>query len=68
MAMVIITIQDRPDHTTEVRLDCEPTPTSSTSEFTVAQKLAAAALAAIERAMKAEPPKIIIPSETPIQH
>jgi hypothetical protein len=62
MALLLITISDRPDGTVEIGLKVEPPMQPGQKDATRAQVLAAAALTAIEIEMKDGPDLIMPPA------
>jgi len=62
MAMVIITIQDMPDGTVDVRMNSEPIVQPGQTEFTQAQRMGAVSLNAIKGALdeESERPRLVL--------
>lgn len=62
MSMVIITIQDMPDGTVDVRMNSEPIVQPGQMEFTQAQRMGAVSLNAIKGALdeESERPRLVL--------
>lgn len=62
MSMVIITIQDMPDGTVDVRMNSEPIVKPGQTEFTQAQRMGAVSLNAIKGALdeESERPRLVL--------
>ena len=68
MAMVVITAQDMPDGTVDVRMHSEPLVLPGQTEFTPAQRMGAVALNAIQGALQEQAPKILIAGADELPH
>lgn len=69
MALIILTLQDLPDGTVDVKLNLEPpVAPDGTDKLTMAQQLATVALNAIHNTMREEAPRIQVAGADEMPH